>query len=339
MTVRMALIGTGYISKIHAQAAQVTPGVKLEAAVGLLPESLAAFSHQYGIERQYKDLDALLKDGDVDAIVIGTPNYLHAPQSIKALEAGAHVMVEKPMAMSVQEAQAMQAASEINNRLLMVAHCWRYDAEVLWMHEQLQAGKLGRLIRTKGYGVHTNWGPSGWFTQSQMSGGGALVDMGVHAIDTARFLLGDPPPVSVYARIGTYYKEYDVDDTGVIFINWENGTTSYIESGWWQPHMDGPEASTQLYGTSGFGQVFPTYLELPDSEDENGSRTFQVDPGFAPVREPHCLQSMYDTQMNHFIGCIQNGQKPKTGPSIGIINMCILEAAYESARSGEVVKL
>ena len=83
-------------------------------------------------------------------------------------------------------------------------------------------GRLGKIIRTKGYGVHALWGPSGWFTEARYAGGGAMADVGVHALDTARFLLGDPQPVSVYARIGTYYTKQDVDDTGILIVNWDN---------------------------------------------------------------------------------------------------------------------
>ena len=96
--------------------------------------------------------------------------------------------------------------------------------------------------------------------------------MGIHALDTARFLLGDPQPVSVYARIGTYYKDFDVDDTGLLIVNWDNGAVSYIESGWWQPHSDGAEAATQFYGSRGFAQLFPTLLELGKKVVETGIR-------------------------------------------------------------------
>jgi predicted dehydrogenase len=218
----------------------------------------------------------------------------------------------------------------------MVAHCWRFDPEVLWLKEQAEQGRLGRIIRTKGYGVHSNWGPGGWFTQKKFAGGGALADMGIHALDTARFLLGDPQPVSVYARIGTYYQDFDVDDTGVIWVNWDNGAVSYLESGWWQPHMDGPEAATQLYGTAGFGQIFPTRLLLPQA----GQREVEkVDPGFPPVRDPHCPQSMYDTQMAYFLECIRLGRPPSPGGAEGLLNMRVVDAAYQSAKTGEVVKL
>jgi predicted dehydrogenase len=160
--------------------------------------------------------------------------------------------------------------------------------------------------------------------------GGALADVGIHALDTARFLLGDPQPVSAYARLGTYYKRFDVDDTGLLIVNWGNGAVSYIESGWWQPHADGPEAATQLYGTRGFGQLFPTRLEL-------GMRV--VDPGFPFPRKEHCPQSMYDAQMAYFFRCIRTGRTPVLGGAEGLVNMKAVDAAYRSARTGRVVPL
>ncbi len=226
---KIAFAGTGYINKIHAQAAQ-NLGLELVAVVNHKADSMLEFGKHFGITRQYENVEALLKDGDVDALVVSTPNYLHAPQTIAALNAGVPVMVEKPMAMNAVEAEQMNQAAEKSGATLMVAHCWRFDPDVLWLKEQ--SAKLGKILRTKGYGVHTHWGPSGWFTQKQFAGGGALADMGIHALDTARFLLDDPKPVSVYAKIGTYYKDFDVDDTGIIIVEWDNGTTSYIESGW-----------------------------------------------------------------------------------------------------------
>lgn len=221
----------------------------------------------------------------------------------------------------------------------MVAHCWRFDHEVLWLKDQLDQGCIGNIIRTKGYGVHVHWGPAGWFTQKRFAGGGALADMGIHAIDTARFLLGDPQPVTVYARVGTHYKEFDVDDTGIILVHWDNGVTSYIECGWWQPHADGPEAATQLYGNQGLAHLFPTGLTVPTGPAicGVGGSFDRVDPGFPSPREPHCLQTMYDAQMAYFVECTRTGRTPVPGGAEGLVNMRIVDAAYQSSQSGQAV--
>jgi len=325
---KIAFAGAGYIINIHAQAAQALQDVELVAVVEKYSERAEALAKKFQIYHQYETIEQMLDVGEVDALVIGTPNYLHAPQTIAALKAGVHVIVEKPMAMNADEAYQMLEVSRKSDAKLMVAHCWRFDPEVLWLREQARSGRLGKIIRTKGYGVHALWGPSGWFTEQKYAGGGALADMGIHALDTARFLLGDPQPESVYARLGTYYTNYDVDDTGILLVNWEGGTSSYIESGWWQPHTDGPEAATQLYGTKAYGQLFPTFIE---------EHSKKVDPGFSFPRIEHCPQSLYDDQMKYFIQCIQQHRTPVPGGQEGRINMKVIDAAYKSARAGKVI--
>jgi len=326
---KVAITGAGYISNIHARALRSIDGVDLFGVVERYNKTAQPFMAEYSIKNHYRTIFDLLEKAQIDALVIGTPNYLHAPQAIAALRAGLHVMVEKPMAMNAREAHRMLVASQQSKALLMLAHCWRFDPEVKWLKEQLDSGRLGKVIRTKGYGVHERWGPSGWFTRKKLAGGGALADVGIHALDTARYLLGDSLPESVYARIGTHYGNYDVDDTGVMVVNWHGGATSYIESGWWQPHAGGPNAATQVYAEKGFGQIFPTYILEQDSI---------TDPGFLYPRQNHAPQSLYDEQMRYFVHCIQELTTPCPGGMEGWINMKIIDAAYRSARTGRVVE-
>jgi predicted dehydrogenase len=140
----------------------------------------------------------------------------------------------------------------------------------------------------------------------------------------------------VYAKIGTYYKDFDVDDTGVIVVEWDSGATSYIESGWWQPHADGPEAATQLYGTQGFGQLFPTKLELPNPQE---NKIDVIESGFAFPRESQAPQSLYDDQLKYFVKCIEKKKTPVPGGLEGLVNMKVVDAAYESSRTGKVVEI
>jgi len=331
---KIALAGAGYIIDIHAKAALAHQDIRLVAVVDQFPAQAAALAQKFDIPNQYETVEQLLETGNVDALVIGTPNYLHAPQAMAALRAGVRVLVEKPMAMNAREASKMLEASMQSGAVLMVAHCWRFDKEVLWLRKQ--AKRLGKIIRTKGYGVHVHWGPSGWFTEKRFAGGGAVADMGIHALDTARFLLGDPRPVSVYARIGNHYKDLDVDDTGVIVVGWDNGATSLIESGWWQPHVDGPEAATQLYGVNGFGQLFPTRMEVAT---KRAGAIQVIEPGFEHPRKEHAPQGMYNAQMAYFLECIDMMKTPIPGALEGLTNMAVVDAAYRSARTGRVVDL
>lgn len=323
--IRLAFAGTGYINQIHAQAALAASEVELCAVVNHQAPSMEKFAKHFNIARQYSTIEDLLSAGNVDALVVGTPNALHAAQTVAALQAGVHVLVEKPMAMNAQEAQQMVDAAATSKAVLMVAHCWRYEPQVRWLHRQLQEGRVGKIVRTKGYSVHVNWGPSGWFTNAALAGGGALADMGIHAIDTTRYLLDDPFPLSVYARVGTHYGNYDVDDTVTLMINWDNGSYSVIESGWSQPHADGTEAATRLYGVEGYAQIFPPFI-LSGEEMEQ--------PAFSPEAN---FDEMYQVQMTAFLESIRVGLHSKMNGLNGLINMKIVDAAYESARSGRVV--
>lgn len=332
---RVGITGTGKIAKTHARALARLPDAKLTAVVNHRPESMAEFAAAFDVAEQYPAVEALLAAKSVDALVVATPNVFHAAETIQALDAGLPVLVEKPMAVSASEAGEMVAASERAAVPLMVAQNWRFDQEVCWLREQVAAGRLGEIVRTRGYGAKANRGPAGWYETRQYAGGGALLDMGIHALDTARFLLGNPLPMTVFAVSGAYYRQIDVEDTAVMMVRWMNAGCTYIEAGNWQPWSDGPDAATELYGTLGFGQVFPTRLAFPAAEM---SQLEIIEGPFAP-REKHIQQQMYDDQMAHFVSCVRSGAWPESSGVQGWINMRILEAAYQSAKSGDSVRI
>lgn len=331
--IRVAIIGCGYIADYHVRGLQTIPEVEIVVVASQRIESAKAFAEKYQIGEATTDVPGLYNRTDIDVAIISTPNKFHAPFAIGFLNGGKDVFLEKPMAMSAEEGQTIKQAADANNKLVMSGHMWRFDTDVNYVKDVVDSGQLGSIIKTKGYGIHENWGPAGWFAKKELAGGGALADMGVHAIDTARYILGDPMPKKVYAKIGTYYGDFDVDDSGIIMISWDNGTESIIESGWWQPHMDGPEAATGLYGTKGYANVFPTYLKyklggLPGKFDAK-----------LPVKKEHCEQPMYKRQMEHFIDCIRTRKQPVPGFTEGQIILEIVDAAYKSAQTGEVVNL
>jgi predicted dehydrogenase len=313
---RVALFGSGWIQDFHARGVLAHPSGELVAVANWRRESAEALAERHGIPRVTTDWESVVADPGVDAVVVATPNALHAPQTIAALADGKHVLVEKPMSTTVAEADAMIAASEASGSRLMVAHCWRFRAEVIAMRERIAAGEFGDVVKTRGYGMHAGWGPAGWFTDRRLAGGGALLDMGVHAIDTARYLLGDPMPERVCAAIGTRYADgrYDVDDDGILLITWSDGTNSMVESGWWQPHLEGLEADTEVFGTGGYDRIWPP--EVPSEDYE------------------HCTQPMYTTQMREFLDAIDERRQPRPSGRDGRVVMQVVEEAYRSA--GEV---
>jgi len=179
------------------------------------------------------------------------------------------------------------------------------------LRSRIAGGELGEITKTRGYGVHAGWGPSGWFTDPELAGGGALLDMGVHAIDTVRFLLGDPALETVCARIATRYGDYAVDDDGLLLIGWANGTSSLVESGWWHPHLAGLEADTEVYGTAGYARIWD-FTEGPEGYE-------------------HCAQPMYSAQVAEFIDAVSQGRQPRPSGEDGAVVMDAVERAYRSA--------
>lgn len=333
MTIKIALTGTGWASKVHAKWAKSIPDTELIAVVNHRQESMAEFAKEFNIPNQFERVSSLLENMHPDVLIVSTPNALHAPETIAGLNAGVNVMVEKPMALNAKEASEMVKAAEKNKKLLMVAHCFRFDLEVMWLKEQVD--KLGKIVHSTSYGSHVAWGPAGWFNEPSLAGGGAMADMGIHALDTTRFLLGEPKPLSVFAQIGTYYKPIEVDDSGVIVVKWQGGGISYFESGWWQPHSDGICAATRLYGTKGFGSVYPTTIKLLT---EDGGRVDPVESGFSSTRITDEFETMYLIQLQHFVDCVRKGEQPSPTPQDSLINAQIVDAAYKSSKTGELVK-
>jgi predicted dehydrogenase len=310
--VRIAILGSGFIAAYHARAVAELPGAEVVAAANWRPESLVKLAETFAIPRQTTEWRELVGDPGIDAVVVATPNSLHAEQTIAFLGAGQHVLLEKPMAMNLAETDRMVGAAERSDAHLMVAHCWRFHPDVIALRDRIAAGELGEVVKTRGYGVHAKWGPAGWFVDPALAGGGALADMGVHAIDTARFLLGDPEPARVAAVIGTRYGDYGVDDDAILLISWSNGTNSVVESGWWQPELGGLEAETEVYGTGGYARIFG-FTEPPTPDYE------------------HCPQSMYTAQMAEFCDALRDGRPPRPTGAESRVTMQVVEEAYRSA--------
>lgn len=313
-SLRAVVLGYGFIGAMHTEAAALVGDIDVVGVSGHRLERATAFARRFDIERVTADWEQLCADDDVDLVIVGTPNSLHAEQAIHALDHGKHVLVEKPMAITVADADRMIRAAEHAERTLAIGHMWRYHPDVIALRDRISAGEFGRVVRTHGWGVHAGWGPSGWFTDPQLAGGGALIDMGIHAIDTARFLLGDPEPAGVSATIGVgEFGDYDVDDDGLVMIDWTNGVRSSIEFGWWQPRLGGLEADTEILGTEGTDRIW----------------TMPLPPPSAYV---HCDVPMYAAQLADVAAACRTGCDPIAPAEVGRTALSIVEQAYRSAR-------
>lgn len=331
---RIAIMGSGGIAHVHARACQAAANVELVAAANWRPESLQRFAERWAIPRTYLDFDQLAADPGVDAVIVTLPNFLHAPESIRMLFAGKHVLCEKPMALNATQAAELLYAAEETDRTLMIGHMWRFDPEVNWLRNCLNDGLIGKVIKTQGY--HLNppfFGPvSPWMVQQEPAGGGAVIDMSIHSIDTTRYLLGDPLPLKVFARMGTHYSPHsEVEDEATFMVTWNNGTYSVFVTANFNPYQEAPEGAIEVWGVRGHGRLFPSALDLP-----LGGTMGRFAPTFA-AREQQVDYPMFQKQVEHFADCILTGRRPEPGPGQGLIDMRIVDAVYASASSGGAV--
>ncbi len=325
MTVRTAVLGYGWAANRHVLAAKAAGAfgadVEVVAVAGHHGARAAAFAERHGIARWTEDWATLVTDPAIDLVVVATPNALHHPQAAAALDAGRHVLVDKPVTVTVPDAEDLCARADRAGTVLAVGHMWRYRDEVIAVRDRIAAGELGRIVRTHGWGVHAGWGPSRWFTDPALAGGGALIDMGIHALDTARFLLGDPQPVRVQASIGRGVftpasarqpGDDPLDDDGVVTVDWADGSRSVVEFGWWQPQLGGLEADTVVLGTAG------------------ATRIWSPDPPL-PTPEEHCSVPMYATQLADVARCVRHGGTPRASAAVGLTALRLVDAAYRAA--------
>ena len=334
--VRVGVLGTGIIVRdYHMLTLHNNPRVKVVAAGNLHADSLQRMASRYGIPKVYTDFGEMARDPDIDAVVIGLPNYLHAPVTIAMLEAGKHVLCEKPMALSVADCKAMMAAAEKANRRLMIGHMWRFDHEVTWLKNVVASGVLGDVFKAKAHSIWLYEGPpaGSWFVTREFAGGGAAADMAVHAIDTLRYLLGEARPRKVFATVGKVFRDNELDDTANLMLEFEGGVTAFVEAGWYHLYADGLEGYAQVYGNKGYASTFPSELHT------HSEGVWSVTKPVMPARKQQCDMPMYFRQMEHFLDCVINDQPPVPGGNEGMWAVSTVLAAYESARTGQVVEI
>jgi len=342
----IGIVGAGGISEAHLQAIKLEPRVYVKAIADISLEAAQSQAEKHLIPHIYYDYREMLKNESIDIVIICAPNFLHAPVAIEALKAGKHVLTEKPMTIDVESAREMKRIAEQSGKILMVAQNNRFHAETLLLKRLIKQNKLGEIYHVKAAWVRRNgipgWGS--WFTQKHMSGGGSLIDIGVHMLDLALWLIGFPKPVTIVGRtfdifgptkqkIAQWGKvddhgRFNVEDFAYALIDFDNGSSLLLESSW-ASHIKEDQAYVKLYGNKG-GAEFDLL---------NKKAVMYSDQGQRPVNttlKPPAEDDRYNTLKN-FVDAIEGIDQQLCKPGESVMIQEILAAIYQSAETREMV--
>jgi predicted dehydrogenase len=302
---------------------------------------------KYGITALYEKWDDLLAEVKLDAVSVCTPNGVHAPATIAALNAGCHVITEKPMAMSPAECKAMIAAAKANKRKLVVGFQFRYHPTSQMLVRAREAGEFGDIMFVKCQALRRrgipNWGV---FGQKELQGGGPMIDIGVHVIEMAHYVMGSPKPVAASGNCWTFmgnkpadtvsvwpnwdWKTYTVEDMAIGQIRFENGAIMQIESSFCA-HIKEDVWNFSMMGTKGGANWDPPGI----FSDRAGTMVNTV-PGFLPKAD---FGALFVSKLRNFAeGVLYN--KPLEAPGeAGYAVQKILDGVYRSAAAGHEVSI
>lgn len=342
--IRLAISGVGAIAeRAHLPAFIALPAVEIVALQSRTIEKAervasSLFAPGKSTPPLYTDFDRMLSAERPDAVGIFVPNALHCEFTLKALAAGAHVLVEKPMAPTVSEAARMVAAARGAGKVLMVAMQRRYGGLERAIKRALEAGAIGtpHFIRARlSHGGPETWAPGqDWFFDRGAAGGGAMLDLGVHVADLARWYLGEAASVS--GRIATLAKNANVEDNGAMLLNFRSGAIGVIEASWTsQP----PLSALEIYGSA--GRIMAGYPRLdvavlgadgapvPGFERDTILAGFDPRDALAPSRE----------LARAFVAAIEGRAPAMPDGTDGLRAVELIEACYRSSSSGAAVLL
>jgi len=334
-TVKIGVIGLAWPGNEHLKGYVACPRAEIIALCDLDKKLLARQAKEYGVSKTFTNYKKMLAMSALDAVSVCVPNDLHKPMSLDALAAGKHVLCEKPPALSAKEAQAMAAAAKKAGGVLMYALVQRFQPESQLLRQFVDRGELGDIyfartayLRRRGIPV----GKEGWFINKKRSGGGSLIDIGVHCLDRAWWLMGSPKPVTVsgsaYAEFGhTVPKKYPytVEDACFGLIKFENGATLIVEATW--AYNLPPKAHTELAGTKGGASVGPLTIYT-----ERQGVVCDISPEVPRGNGFHA-------ETAHFVDCILKGKEPIANAEQGVQLMQMLEAIYRSSETGKEVRI
>jgi len=342
--VRVGIVGTGGIGRRQVQTLVKMQDVELVAGADVSEQALELFKQQFNVTRLFKDYNEMLKAVEMDAVTVCTPNCMHKDPTIAALKAGKDVMVEKPMAMNAAEAQEMVDTAKRLGRKLVIGFQWRLMPSSQALKRCIDAGQIGdvmfcrvQALRRRGI---PNWGV---FGRKELQGGGPLIDIGVHIMETGHYFMGKPKAVSASAGMWTYlgnkpsgvlsvwpnwdHKTYTVEDLAVGFIRFANGACMSVESSF-VAHIENDVFNVQIMGTKGGCTFSPTKVY----RDEAGLMV-NVEPAFVGNWD-----SM-DKKLEGWIAFVRGERQSECPGEDGLAVQKMLDGLYESAEKGREVSI
>ena len=341
-SVRVGIIGGGWPGAAHAKGYAEAGGFKIVAVADLIPSRRGKIIADHPGAKEYAQGEELLKDENVDAVSVCLPNHLHAPMTVAALRAGKHVLCEKPPAVNVAQARQMERAAAKASKVLLYAVQRRFGSHELAAKQAIAKGYMGDVYHARASWMRTRGIPvgTGWFTDKCRSGGGALIDIGIHVLDLAWHLLGQPKPTSAYGFTHSHFHSTlpegvtcDVDDAAFAMIRFEGGKSLELATSWainQPPQQQG--MICRVYGTQGALEVYtPQGATLFRNFNNKG------EPKSNPLKGPK-IQG-HPALMRHFRECITNNTPPSIGPAEGVTLMQMIEAIYQSSESGKSVSI
>lgn len=342
---RWAIIGTGNISGAHIDAIAQIPEIEIVAGCDIRPERLEWFKQRTGCAnaKVYADYKEMLKKEKLDVVDVCTPNGVHCPATVAALEAGCHVITEKPMAMSPAECEKMIAAAKKAGKLLCAGFQVRYQPVVQICAKAREEGLLGDVMYAKIHAMRRrgipNWGV---FGRKELQGGGPLIDIGVHQIESCHFAMGEPKPVAASGMTWTFmgnkpsevmskwpnwdWKTYTVEDLAVGQIRFDNGAIMQIESSFCA-HIPGRESQYwEIMGTKGAYSTKDATLYTDMAGAMVDSKVAYLPASEGPVD--------FVSKIRNFISGIMYGTPLCSPGEEGLAVQKILDGLYRSALKG-----
>lgn len=353
---RVGIIGCG-AGLFHLEGYEEEPRAKVVALAGLDADRCQALAKRFDVPRVFRDYQELLAEDDIDAVSIAVPNSLHAPVAIAALEAGKHVLIEKPLARNAEEGERMVAAAEKAGKHLGIVFQRRARHDIQILREEIAAGRLGNVYYAKAWWMRRQgipgWGS--WFTSKEAAGGGPLIDLGVHVIDMALYAMGNPKvkavSASTYAEIGTQGKGnwpiadgrfrpaenigYEVEDLATAFFRLENGATLLLEASWASFTEMNDGFGVQMYGSLGGARIHAENYAVEDTLTffhEVGGTTSDSMPRLVP-RKGH------GPTIIGFVSAILDGTPLSPDGKEGLDRVRLIDAVYKSAELGKEITL